>query len=359
MSDHYDARTTPNRFAEATDSQADVVAEALRLSKEEHWDEAVSQVLENRGVYRHAKTELANRRMLARLKTADAVYEKLCAENLTSATAALAFLLPSAENWGSISRESVRKAEIGESVAQVRAPLSASAWGTLRRYRARYGFLFNRLGTVLLAILAVLPFTVGFAFIAAVSAAIYGAIAYGLWILSRRAKQQGQKHFCKVLALLACFTAIANLFIGEGMFAPLQLAAAGVVGFVLEKARKLFVTQLETLIKEQTGGGWFKPDLITVQRIDEITKETLGTSAPAANASDLAERVGALNTAIAAAPSTVGYTEKVVVSEAPLRAAFINLWPITGGVGAVMFIVGIVFGLARLRANVFMHLLHI
>ena len=84
VQDGYDTKTTRLTFDLGPGSST--AAEVLRLSQEEHWDEAVRAVFENQGVYYFAKTQLGSKRVTARLERVDKVHEFLTGKNFSTAT---------------------------------------------------------------------------------------------------------------------------------------------------------------------------------------------------------------------------------------------------------------------------------
>lgn len=83
--DFYDSGSA-QRTTSTMDSDIDLRREVERLSQEDHWDEAIEQILENRGIYRRAKNDVGNKRIIARLAVSDRVHAFLTKQSFSTAT---------------------------------------------------------------------------------------------------------------------------------------------------------------------------------------------------------------------------------------------------------------------------------
>ena len=259
--------------------------------------------------------------------------------------AALAFLLPSAEKWNFITHETVSKRAAEKLAERALGLRRAYAWTVVRENASRFGFLFGHSGPIVLAGVCILPTAFLMNSIASFGAFIYLVAAAGFaWGATRIAAKNQQVGGC--LTLVAIFTgvsAIISLVIAEqsvfGLSAILGVAAY----FVIRSLRDRWIRMMQTYLKEETDGGWFKgfPQIATIDKY--IADFAPG---PRRSLGALRGEIADLNTQIAACPAEWGFSSGSPGGDEAVDAARTMIFVATGGFAALSVVLGIVAAVA-------------
>lgn len=263
--------------------------------------------------------------------------------------AALAFLLPSAEDWQFVTHDTVAK-RAAEKIAERALGLKrAYAWMVVRENATRFGFLFSRTGPIVLAGACVVPTAFLMNPVESLVAVIYVVAAAGFaWGGTHMASRNEQVGGCMtVIAIAAGALAIVPLVVAERSVFGLSALLGVVAYFVIRSLRDRWIRIMQSYLKEETDGGWFK-GTPAIADLDKLIAELI--PGPRRSLGAIHAELVDVNAKIATFPAEWGFQRRIPRGDAAVGAARTMIFLAAGAFAAASLVLGIVGAIAGFSA---------